>query len=1442
MPFDIKAGDTVSIKGINIQIGAEVTGLQAALKDVNSASRDIAKELRQVESLLRFNPENTEALAQKQKLLGDQVSNTATKLKTLKDAQEEVNKQYAQGEISAEQHRAFQRELIKTESQLKHYEKQLRLVNIENDAFKQKMDQLARSLEDAGKKMTRVGDSMTKSLTAPVMGAVTALGAVAVKSAEVADELHKTSQKMGISITSYQELKYWADQNGLSASDLEKAVGRLNQRIGLAKQGNDGYARGLEKLGVNMEAVRAGTVSTGEAMTTAIQTLSQMTEESDKSAVASELFGTKLARELMPVLGDTALSMDDAREAAYKLGLVLDEDGVMASVEFGDRLNDMKSALQAATTEIGMALTPAFEGLVALITDKVAPTLRTFGDRISGLIDGFRNLDPNLQSVLLSLGGLTLAIGPTLSIIGRLTTGIGALLKILGALAPMLATVNLPLVALTAGVAALGFALVTTNRDMSSYYDQALNMAEANRVQAGELENLVKEYKELEGKPDKSQEEHRRLEDVMQDIIKIQPELAKGYDTIDEAIKNNIDTLEAYIETLKLQGEAQIMQAQIEFMNRRNGLEEERNRLLEKRNELESQVSPAQVDALGLGREVAELEKAFVQWSKVVDEGTEEAALALEDQMREIILSVQPDWDLSSGMWGKWVFELQKYAEDATKDSGQIVKDLNELNEALAKIDEELAKGEALDQALIDIRKPYEATKKAVVQVAEEITEEVVEQAEEQNAERERFEERWNKRLFDLTADRLEKLEAEYNEAIALAEKLEADKTAIEEWYALERQKIKDDELAAIKADAEERHNMILAWEARLIEATATEEELLLIQARKRVETIREQMDAELEQAGELGKARRDIIEYWALEEEKVWDDYRDAMTEVLERGKAERLALEEEWSEKLLQQQSTEVENRLRAIDQAEQDAIDLVKARFDDGEQSERLITQIKEYHANLRTQITQAEADEQKRILDEAEEARKAIDAEWTKRLREQSSDEIQILRLQMFEEMKIVENAGGDILKVYQYYNNEIIKAEERRAEEAARIAKAEADAIAAEKERQRQEQESFDARYEQLLFEQSHDRIAILQREMWQEIKIAQDKGADVLAVNKYYNELIRREQQKQADALAKEAEAEAERIRLENEAQEKERLRFEQSWSDRTAALDTTPEAKLQQLEVERERILAQAKELNADIAAVNAYYDEQRGRIELEIAEGQKSFWERQFDALEDPFAKLQQTLANAAGATLDVVKAIASGDWMDAIMTVLMETESFAKAMELIGAVLDPVIALFDAVLAPVINAILGIWNAVLKALSSISIFGWKPFGGLEDKVIDPVGKDDKDDRDKQRSGGRQVSEITGPTRDLLVDLLSPLANFGQIVAPVQDIRNILDARLPNLGSDLAFAGSGGQQIIFEPGAIVVQGGKMSVDEITDDMVDKIGRKLGAKAVAYRRGNPEW
>jgi len=64
------------IKGITVEIGGDTQGLDKALQDVNSTSRSLQRELNDVNRLLKFDPSNVEALAQKQALLNQQVDNT----------------------------------------------------------------------------------------------------------------------------------------------------------------------------------------------------------------------------------------------------------------------------------------------------------------------------------------------------------------------------------------------------------------------------------------------------------------------------------------------------------------------------------------------------------------------------------------------------------------------------------------------------------------------------------------------------------------------------------------------------------------------------------------------------------------------------------------------------------------------------------------------------------------------------------------------------------------------------------------------------------------------------------------------------------------------------------------------------------------------------------------------------------------------------------------------------------------------------------------------------------------------------------------------------------------------------------------------------------------------------------------------------------------------
>lgn len=120
------------IKGITIELEGKTTGLEKAISDVTSKSIDLQGELRDVERLLKFDPSNVEALAQKQEILTKQLENTTEKLNRLKAAQSEVEKQFNSGEIGEKQYRAFRREIEYTEKSISNLKEKLAKVNGED--------------------------------------------------------------------------------------------------------------------------------------------------------------------------------------------------------------------------------------------------------------------------------------------------------------------------------------------------------------------------------------------------------------------------------------------------------------------------------------------------------------------------------------------------------------------------------------------------------------------------------------------------------------------------------------------------------------------------------------------------------------------------------------------------------------------------------------------------------------------------------------------------------------------------------------------------------------------------------------------------------------------------------------------------------------------------------------------------------------------------------------------------------------------------------------------------------------------------------------------------------------------------------------------------------------------------------------------------------------
>lgn len=226
------------IKGITVEIGGDTTKLGKALENVEKKSGSLSSELGQINRLLKLDPGNTELLAQKQKVLADAISNTESKLNTLREAEKQVQAQFEKGEVSEEQYRELQREIIATEKKLDGYKKAAQetaeAAEKLGDASKKSAEEIARTekaAKEADKAVEDMGDSLATAaktgFSALVAAATAAIGAL-LATAEASREYRTAMGKLD---TSFKDAGHSGEAATNTYKELQGVLGDTDQAV-----------------------------------------------------------------------------------------------------------------------------------------------------------------------------------------------------------------------------------------------------------------------------------------------------------------------------------------------------------------------------------------------------------------------------------------------------------------------------------------------------------------------------------------------------------------------------------------------------------------------------------------------------------------------------------------------------------------------------------------------------------------------------------------------------------------------------------------------------------------------------------------------------------------------------------------------------------------------------------------------------------------------------------------------------------------------------------------------------------------------------------------------------------------------------------------------------------------------------------------------------------
>ena len=500
------------IKGMQIVIGGDTTGLSKALSGVNKKISGTQKELKDVERLLKLDPTNTTLLEQRQKLLAEAVSETREKLESLKKAEEQLSesvKNYDKwkaaydpiqqeiddtkkklndlkqaqkdlGSPNADGYDKIQAEVKETEERLKDLKAQAKKVSdefgnpispkqydalqreiIETEQKLKDMEQQAKrsrqkllDVADGVKKMADSTDKLSSKMdklagyTAPVSAAVAGLGTAAIASVEATEELR----------TDLSKLENAARDSGVSAEtarqvwkDFAVATDEVDSSVeALANLLKAGIEE--NKLQEAMEGITGAYLQFPDTLK--IESLADSLQETLATGEAVGQFA-----ELIERLGGSTEAFNEALKNAEtdseKVDVALQymaDNGLARTYQSWKDNNEELVAYKDSAMELNEQY--------AELAETVQPLLTEILDAVSEALEMFNNLSPEMQKNIAFWGLLVAAISPVLGAIGWIAGGFSGLLT-------FLSTVFLPGFSTVVGFISTKFLALVTFIEMS---------------------------------------------------------------------------------------------------------------------------------------------------------------------------------------------------------------------------------------------------------------------------------------------------------------------------------------------------------------------------------------------------------------------------------------------------------------------------------------------------------------------------------------------------------------------------------------------------------------------------------------------------------------------------------------------------------------------------------------------------------------------------------------------------------------------------------------------------------------------------------------------------------------------------------------------------------------------------------------------------------------
>lgn len=391
-----------------IKIGADTKTFMESMKGMNREIKQTQKSANDLEKSLEFKYDETravQAMGQFQRaieLCDEKAEALRAQLKHMEES----------GKFDKSDYAKLQLELARVETQsAKAAEGLERIKNIKVEQLNAKIEKLGDSIEKAGQKVS--------VFSAAAAAAIAGAAAIGKSAAATGAEIDDMTQQFDVSAETVQRWNYLALQSGVDATAFSRALIRARAAMADLSTGTANAAtETLTALGIS--ARQFG--SDEEMFDGIVKALSEVEDTALQTAYANELFGDKIATQLLPYIN--AGAEDLAKwNAEFEAMPSLTGEEAAELAELDDTFNRLSVTMQYATAQLGEAFAPVIERVVAFIEESVVPALEA-------LAAWFESLSPGMQDTILAMLGIIAVAGPLLILIGKMVPGLKAVIPL----------------------------------------------------------------------------------------------------------------------------------------------------------------------------------------------------------------------------------------------------------------------------------------------------------------------------------------------------------------------------------------------------------------------------------------------------------------------------------------------------------------------------------------------------------------------------------------------------------------------------------------------------------------------------------------------------------------------------------------------------------------------------------------------------------------------------------------------------------------------------------------------------------------------------------------------------------------------------------------------------------------------------------------------------